>query len=92
MSWNTDIPTKWVIIAAVILAIIAAAIGYKVAGRQLGISNDTEVHVRNVSPSDKNGTDQVCVQVVTRARNPQTHETKDFATPCDVPGSWEIIQ
>lgn len=34
---------------------------------------------------------QFCIQVITRARNPQTGETRDFPTPCDVPEMWEII-
>ena len=33
-----------------------------------------------------------CVQVITPARNPQTGETRDFPTPCDVPKGWEITQ
>lgn len=32
-----------------------------------------------------------CIQVITRARNPQTGEEKDFPTPCDVPEGWEKI-
>lgn len=34
----------------------------------------------------------VCIQVITRAKNPLTEEEKDFPTPCDVPFGWEIIQ
>ena len=33
----------------------------------------------------------VCIQVITRAKNPQTGETRDFPTPCDVPEGWEKI-
>jgi hypothetical protein len=33
---------------------------------------------------------QVCIQVVTTARNPQTGETRDFPTPCEVPEGWEM--
>ena len=29
-----------------------------------------------------------CTQVITRARNPQTGETREFPTPCDVPEGW----
>jgi len=36
-------------------------------------------------------TNDVCIQVVTKAYNPQTGEIKDFPTPCDVPLSWEKI-
>lgn len=34
---------------------------------------------------------QICIQVVTKARNPYTGETKEFPTPCDVPQGWETI-
>jgi hypothetical protein len=32
---------------------------------------------------------QICIQVVTRAKNIQTGDAKDFPTPCDVPEGWE---
>lgn len=32
-----------------------------------------------------------CILVVTRARNPQTDEEKDFPTPCDIPAGWVRI-
>ena len=32
-----------------------------------------------------------CIQVITPARNPQTGETRDFPTPCDVPEGWMKI-
>ncbi|MBI2063397.1 MAG: hypothetical protein HYT65_00175 [Candidatus Yanofskybacteria bacterium] len=35
---------------------------------------------------------EVCIQVITPARNPQTGEAKDFPTPCDVPDGWEVIK
>ena len=31
---------------------------------------------------------QICIQVITPARNPQTGEVKEFPTPCDVPDGW----
>lgn len=34
---------------------------------------------------------EICIQVIQRARNPQTGEVKDFPTPCDVPEGWEKI-
>lgn len=34
---------------------------------------------------------QICIQVITRAKNPKTGEVRDFTTPCDVPEGWEII-
>ena len=34
--------------------------------------------------------DTVCIQVITEARNPETGDTEDFPSPCDVPDGWEI--
>ena len=31
---------------------------------------------------------EICIQVITPARNPQTGEVRDFPTPCDVPEGW----
>ena len=35
---------------------------------------------------------EVCIQVVTSARDPQTGYIKQFPTPCDVPEGWVVIQ
>lgn len=37
---------------------------------------------------DNSAPGEPCIQVITRARNPQTGEEKDFPTPCDVPEGW----
>jgi len=34
---------------------------------------------------------EICIQVITPARNPQTGEVRDFPTPCDVPENWEPV-
>ena len=34
---------------------------------------------------------EMCIQVIAPARNPQTGETRDFPTPCDVPEGWEVV-
>lgn len=34
---------------------------------------------------------EFCIQVITPARNPETGETRDFPTPCDVPEGWETL-
>ena len=39
---------------------------------------------------DRGGT--ACIQVITPARNPETGEVRDFPTPCDVPGGWEVVR
>lgn|SRR3989338_3332301 len=40
---------------------------------------------------DQDKSTQICAQVITPARNPQTGEIRDFATPCDVPAGWEKL-
>lgn len=34
-------------------------------------------------------TDQMCAQMITPAKNPETGEVREFPTPCDVPQNWE---
>lgn len=34
---------------------------------------------------------QVCVQVITAARNPISGEVSYFPTPCDVPDGWTLV-
>ena len=36
-------------------------------------------------------TDQICIQIIAEARNPNTGETRTFPTPCDVPEGWEQL-
>ncbi|MBX4186647.1 MAG: hypothetical protein KW802_00075 [Candidatus Doudnabacteria bacterium] len=35
--------------------------------------------------------EMACIQVITKAKNLQTGEVKDFPTPCDVPGGWKPV-
>lgn len=35
---------------------------------------------------------EMCIQVITKAKNPQTGEIRDFPTPCDIPDGWEVAQ
>lgn len=35
--------------------------------------------------------EQVCIQVITPARNLETGEVREFSTPCDVPEGWERV-
>lgn len=35
---------------------------------------------------------EMCVQVITPAKNPDTGEVVDFPTPCDVPEGWEVVE
>jgi len=34
---------------------------------------------------------QICIQVMTPARNAATGEIREFSTPCDVPDGWEQL-
>lgn len=50
-------------------------------------------NVRSQESAEKSNPDgQVCIQVITPARNPETGETRDFPTPCDVPSGWTVVQ
>ena len=47
------------------------------------------VHINSV----RNNAGKICAAVITRARNQQTGEVKDFPDPCSVPKGWtDIIQ
>lgn len=35
---------------------------------------------------------EICIQVITRAKNKKTGEEKDFPNPCSIPDGWEIMQ
>lgn len=41
----------------------------------------------------KSGSGQplLCIQVLTKARNPITNETKEFPAPCSIPAGWEPV-
>lgn len=41
-------------------------------------------------PVSDNGDGKICIQVITKARNPTTGQVKTFPTPCDVPLGWQI--
>lgn len=42
--------------------------------------------------NQENRNEVICVQVITKAKNPQTGEVRDFPTPCDVPNGWEVVK
>lgn len=50
---------------------------------------------RNTSPKpaeEITDDEEFCIQVITPARNPETGDTEDFPSPCDVPDGWELIR
>ncbi|GMU25618.1 hypothetical protein KJZ71_00300 [Patescibacteria group bacterium] len=51
-----------------------------------------EIPVRfGKTSSTEKPSDQICIQVIATAKNPETGEVRDFPTPCDVPEGWETI-
>jgi len=45
----------------------------------------------SLGTSEPSKSDKICIQVITKAKNIQTGEVRDFPTPCDVPDGWEKI-
>ncbi len=41
--------------------------------------------------STSRNNDEVCIQIITPAKNIKTGECKEFPTPCDVPEGWEKV-
>lgn len=77
---------KWILILA--LAILSAiAISYLPQWQ-----NKLFVKQPLPTPSQSPGNPQVCIQVITSAKDPQTGECRSFPTPCDVPEGWEKVQ
>ena len=70
--------TKNLIIGA--LLVVVAGLGY------LMYSEEAQ------APTTPNDEEEICIQVITPARNPETGEIREFPTPCDVPPGWEVIQ
>ncbi len=55
------------------------------------ISESTEKVMEQILSTFKFTEPEVCIQVITPARNKTTGEEKVFPTPCDVPEGWEKI-
>lgn len=72
-----------------IIGLLAAA-GYW-AYEQYGQSARDNVSPLPKNPAEENQT-EVCIQVITPARNAKTGEVQDFPTPCDVPEGWIKIE
>ncbi len=54
--------------------------------------DETQDKPLGTSEPNKGDKYEVCIQVITPARNPQTGEIREFPTPCDVPEGWEVIR
>lgn len=57
-----------------------------------GLDGDEEVvnSDKKIINEDEGG--EICLQVITPAKNPDTGEIVDYPTPCDVPEGWEVVQ
>ena len=76
-----------VIIAVLVLANIWAfnlGVHYKMLAESIAREAFTRAHMPRPGVR-KQG---LCIDVITSAKNIKTGETKDFSTPCDVPGGW----
>lgn len=49
------------------------------------------VMIKVTEQGEEYNKEKMCIQVITRAKNLSTGETKDFPTPCDVPSGWEVV-
>lgn len=72
----------------------AAGVAMIVVGTGLIVWSFTREQVpeplRDPAIPDDDG--QMCAQVITSAKNPETGEVVEFPTPCDVPEGWEVQQ
>ena len=55
--------------------------------RIIGNSGDQNLSTFRFLSTDN----EFCIQVITPAKNPQTGECQEFATPCDMPKGWEEV-
>ena len=84
-------------VSIIIVAILALTVGWfahQYFGNKVAqLFQNTPAHQATSTPSKPNtGTHEICAQVITPARNPETGDIKEFPTPCDVPKGWEVIQ
>jgi hypothetical protein len=71
------------------------------SGIQNNFENSTEtfspkyqsdiLNPETTTPTTPKEEQQVCAQVITPAKDPDTGLVSDFPTPCDVPENWIII-
>lgn len=54
-------------------------------------SNTAEPNARTQESQPLTEKEQICAQVITPAKDPDTGVVTDFPTPCDVPDGWIII-
>lgn len=73
-----------------ILLLVTAWLAYSVYGDTI----DEYFAKKEPAPKAETVTSdsELCAQVITSARNPETGDIQEFPTPCDVPKKWEVIQ
>lgn len=55
------------------------------------VSNILNTFTINYQKNNSSTSQEVCIQVITSAKNLETGEIKEFPTPCDVPLGWEAV-
>ncbi|MEK7531148.1 MAG: hypothetical protein AAB573_04770 [Patescibacteria group bacterium] len=76
-------------IIIVLLIIVAGWLAYSQYGGDLWPQNALVPPTATTTEQDNM---EVCIQVVTSARNPMDGEIREFPTPCDVPPGWDVIE
>lgn len=84
-----DAVTKKRLVRGVLLMVLGVALLW--LGSRSWLAEE-EIHDGGCYTAECAGVgDEVCIQVVTPARNPETGEVVDYPTPCDVPEGWEVV-
>ncbi len=95
-----DVPNGILLILAAFTIAGGLFLGYLMA-RQANAPTDTSTQTQDgferknlhlKSSKDSKAENQVCIQVITHAVNPDTGENRFFANPCEVPAGWEILR
>lgn len=79
-----------ILFAVATLAALAVAAVYLSVPSQEDAPAVATPHEEASAP--ESGKPDVCIQLITPARNAATGEIREFPTPCDVPGGWETIR
>lgn len=85
--------TLIIILVGIVVLVGLVGGGYYYFQKQQAIKN---INTQPISEEEKKklqppNDGQVCIQVITPAKNLKTGECKDFPNPCDVPLGWEKV-
>ncbi|MEN9390316.1 MAG: hypothetical protein RLZZ283_416 [Candidatus Parcubacteria bacterium] len=76
----------------IVIGLLVIAVGYLAYTQYGGDLWSNDALVPPTATSTQSEDMEICIQVVTSARNPMDGEIREFPTPCDVPDGWEEIQ